>query len=87
MEDLKLFTENVENKPIIERTHDHLMIRNVPACACYREIMNGYFINCGICESEKGARMLNSGICLIKIKKDDNFYGCNKKFSKRNPAY
>jgi hypothetical protein len=75
LEDLKLFAETSENKPIMEKTREHIIIRNVPNCSCYRNLMTSYFIDSGMCESKDDIQMLNSGIWLIRRKGD---CGCNK---------
>lgn len=66
LEDLKLFAETSENRPSFERTKEHIIIRNVPDCSCYRDLMTCYFIHSGICFSKDDIQTLNSGIWIIK---------------------
>lgn len=72
LENLKLFAETSENKPIIEKTKNSIFIRNAPNCPCYRNLMTCYFIHTGACDSKEDIQILNSGIWLIKRK------GCNE---------
>jgi len=66
LDDLKLFSENIENKPVIEETSENIIIRNVPECPCYQNIMTFYYIDSGICTSEKDIQKLKSNIWVIK---------------------
>lgn len=79
LEDLHLFAENSENKPIVERTKEKIIIRNAPDCSCYRKLMTCYFIHSGVCESKNDIQMLNSGIWLVKKRNGCN---CNASFEK-----
>lgn len=66
LDDLKLFAENSENRPTFEKTREYLIIRNVPDCSCYTNLMTCYFIHSGVCLSKNDIQKLNSGIWLIK---------------------
>ena len=76
LEDLKLFAESSENKPIFEKTKEHIIIRNVPDCSCYRNLMTCYFIHSGTCLSKNDIQILTSGIWLVK--KSCNCKNCNE---------
>lgn len=66
LEDLKLFAENSENKPTFEKTQKNIIIRNVPDCSCYKNLMTCYFIHSGICLSKNDIQKLKSGIWIVK---------------------
>lgn len=65
LDDLKYFGEIYPNMPKIEETERNLIIRNMPDCECYRDIMTCYFVNSGICNSKDDIKMLKSGICIV----------------------
>lgn len=66
LEDLKFIGENSENRPTFEKTRDHIIIRNVPDCSCYINLMTCYFIHSGVCLSKNDIQRLSSGIWLVK---------------------
>lgn len=65
LEDLKAFGEMKVDKPIVEHTKTHLIIRNAPNCDCYRKLMTYYFTHSGMCESENDIKILNSRTWII----------------------
>lgn len=75
LSDLKTFGETYENKPVREETKENIIIRNVPQCNCYRNIMTCYFIHSGMCESKNDIKILDSNIWIIKKACD---CGCNE---------
>jgi hypothetical protein len=69
LEDLKYFAKiNKDKMPMTEITNEYVISRNIPDCECYREIMTNYYIQSGICESEKDIDMTSSGICIVRKK-------------------
>jgi tetratricopeptide (TPR) repeat protein len=76
LEDLKNFAENSEDRPVFEKTKDHIIIRNVPDCSCYNKLMTCYFIHSGVCFSKNDIQKLSSGIWLVK--KDCSCKECNE---------
>lgn len=57
------------NRPTEEITPDHIILRNIPECSCYRKMMTTYFIGSGICEKESDIQILKSNIMIVKRKK------------------
>lgn len=65
IEDLNAFGELKVDKPVIEKTEQKIIIRNIPDCDCYKKIMTCYFIHSGMCRSKKDIKILKSGIWLV----------------------
>lgn len=66
LEDLNLFGEIAQDKPILEKTEEFIIIRNAPDCPCYRDLMTCYFIHNGMCQSKNDIKVLNPNIWIIK---------------------
>lgn len=78
--DLDYFASvNKENLPKKEVTKKYIIIRNIPECECYRNIMTCYYIHSGICDSKEDITMTESGICIIKRAKNCGCNDCEEK--------
>lgn len=67
LEDLNYFGEiNKENMPKKEVTEKYIIIRNIPDCECYKNVMKCYYIHSGICKSKNDIQITDSGTCIIK---------------------
>ncbi len=64
LRDLEILRESCEF-PKVEYTQERIIIRNIPDCDCYREIISKSFLNSGICQHPSDIQMLSSGICLV----------------------
>lgn len=58
--------------PKEEITEKHIIIRNIPNCKCFRNIMSSYFIDSGVCESKNDIQILPTGIMIIERKDDSS---------------
>lgn len=65
------------NRPTEEITPDHIILRNIPDCDCYKKIMTSYFVGSGICEKESDVEILKSNIMIIKRKKCPKGVSCD----------
>lgn len=78
LEDLRTFGEIKADQPVLEETESKIIIRNVPNCGCYRNIMSSYFVHCGICISKNVVKFLSSGDCIVNKTSDHNCRKCNE---------
>lgn len=54
--------------PKIEFTKENIIIRNMPTCKCYKQLVSSFLICSGMCENPTDIKMLDSGICIAKRK-------------------
>lgn len=48
---------------------DRIIIRNVPDCQCYKDIVRAFLLGSGICEKDSDIIELNSGMIIAERKK------------------
>jgi tetratricopeptide (TPR) repeat protein len=65
-EDMETFRQLNTNGPKIEISHDRIIIRNVPDCKCYINLVKSLCLDAGICKKESDIQFLPAGIFLIE---------------------
>lgn len=66
--ELKELKRLYPNFPKIEETESRVIIKNVPDCECYKNILKSYYIGFGICENESDINIMRSGTCIVNKK-------------------
>jgi hypothetical protein len=69
LKDAKDLEKYDPNRPQEEITPDHIILRNIPDCGCYKKMMTNFFVGSGICEKESDVKILKSNIMIVKRKK------------------
>lgn len=77
LKDAKDLQKYNPNRPKEEISEEHIIIRNIPECSCYKTIMTNYFVKSGICEKEQDIQILKSNIMIVKKKKCPKGINCN----------
>lgn len=75
MNDYQLF-RSVYPFPRTEFGKDHIIIRNVPECDCYKSMMTNVLVSSQLCKNASDIQWLKSGICIAKKAECD--CGCKK---------
>lgn len=79
VDDLTAFHESQAAPQEMEFTKKHIIIRNVPECECFKDIMSNFAVRAGYCKSVSDIKMLNSGTWIIE-RTDTCDCGCGKSF-------
>lgn len=77
LSDISWFQQINQNGTEVNFTEKHIIIRNVPECECFREMITGYVVDVGMCSSKEDVKFLKSDICIIKRAKICDC-GCDK---------